>query len=584
MPSFPSTTLAVRSAPLAASSFFTGLSARQGEPYHERAFASGGPAAECSWGWFHARRLRYDLLWGQYEGTVYRSLHRYADELKEVFDLYKYVRPIFNPTYRDVEFWTQHLMGGSLDRDAGDGTDRPTCLPIITDNDAIRPAVAMLWAESNWQIKKEVWTRFGAAMADAPLMIVDDAARQKVFLRPFHPGTLLRYDRDEYGNCKGYVIQEVRDHPEDDGSLVTCRKVVYEEVCERVGSGISYTTYLNAEPYDWRSYPDGTPEGAMVGPTWSEDYGFVPLVLAQHRDIGLGWGMAEMHPTLPKLYELDDVASKLSDAIRKSVDPRFFVSGVPPEDAASLDFAAGDGEDDDFSSTQSGVYVASARATLDALYVRNENAKLTPMLANTDIAASSAHLMQILASIESDHLELAADLAGLSASGKARRVAQERVEALVAARRAGYDDALIRAHKMAISIAAVKGYPMGAGFNEFSFDRGELDHSFGDRPVFAIDSLDRLEEAKARADVFKVLIDGGMPIGDAAEEAGYPPERVAGLVKAQGIADAKAQQAADAAMAAQAQRAKVAAVAMPGLPTPSVDANGGTGQPTVGAA
>jgi len=59
-----------------------------------------------------------------------------------------------------------------------------------------------------------------------------------------------------------------------------------------------------------------------------------------------------------------------------------------------------------------------------------------------------------------------------------------------------YDDALVRAHQMAISIGGYRGYDQFAGFNLDSYKAGALEHSIGKRPVFAVDPMDDLEEDK----------------------------------------------------------------------------------------
>ena len=110
-------------------------------------------------------------------------------------------------------------------------------------------------------------------------------------------------------------------------------------------------------------------------------------------------------------------------------------------------------------------------------------------------------MTSILSEVERNHPELQADMATASgdASGRALRVARERVEAMVSQRRAGYDDGLVRAQQMALSIGGMKGYPGYEAFGIGSYERGELDHSIGDRPVFAVDEADRLELATAFA-------------------------------------------------------------------------------------
>jgi hypothetical protein len=90
---------------------------------------------------YAARRMRYELLWAAYENTHYRDMHRWAAAYKADYGLYKYVRGVYNPAYRLGKFYATHLMGGSLDPEAGDGKGEPSAIPIITDNDALRYSV-----------------------------------------------------------------------------------------------------------------------------------------------------------------------------------------------------------------------------------------------------------------------------------------------------------------------------------------------------------------------------------------------------------------------------------------------------------
>ena len=518
-------------------------------PYRERAFLSGGPEAALTWGKCDLRRLRYAILWGHYDGTVYRDIHLYAPGLKQRHDLYEFIRPVYSPVHRDVEFWGQVLFGGILDEDAGDGKARPSAVPILTDNEAIRGPIAQIWKASNAQTLFPGWGRMGAGLGDAPLMVVDDPGDGRpdggrIYLKTIHPGTLRHVERDPYGNVQSYVIEEIRVHPAADLTVGTPVTAVYTEVCEKVGDSIAYTTRLDGMDYDWRSYDDGTADSARIGHTWTEPYSFVPLVIVPHIKLpGHDWGMAEMFPSLMKIQELDDVASKLDDAIRKTVDPKWLYCGVAPGELGTPP------PSDEFSSVPNIATEARGdRDADDALVVADAGAKAIPLHVALPIGESSAHVRSILDGIERDHPELTADRIGDNASGKARRVATERIEALVALRRTAYGDALKRAHMMAISMGATKGYPGFKGFTTESFASGDLDHSIGDRPVFAVDEMDRLEEALAQANALKVLIDSGVPLAVAMRRVNFGQEAIDAAV-----ADQQAKQA-QAAVAAQASK------------------------------
>src|SRR5574338_1275075 len=93
---------------------------------------------------FESRKLRYAILWSMYENTAYAKIHTWGDLYKTEYGLYRYIRNIYNPSYRIGEFWKAHLLGGSLDPEAGDGKEIPSALPIATDNESLRPALAQL--------------------------------------------------------------------------------------------------------------------------------------------------------------------------------------------------------------------------------------------------------------------------------------------------------------------------------------------------------------------------------------------------------------------------------------------------------
>jgi hypothetical protein len=79
---------------------------------------------------------------------------------------------------------------------------------------------------------------------------------------------------------------------------------------------------------------------------------------------------------------------------------------------------------------------------------------------------------------------------------------------------------------MCISIGGMKGYPGYEAFSEASYANGELDHSIGERPVFAVDALDRLEEEQSRATLIKTLTDSGLPLAATLRRAGLAEDEI----------------------------------------------------------
>lgn len=421
---------------------------------------------------FEARKLRNSILWAMYENTVYDNVHRWAESYKTQTGLYKYIRNIYNPSYRIGEFWKAKLFSGELDPEAGNGEKKPSALPILTENEVLRPAIAQVWRWSNWQIKKDVFGLWTPVMGDGVLKIIDDTEREKVYMKPVHPSHLRDVTLDDYGNVKGYVIEYKCPDPRNQEKEVT-----YREVAERDGDDVWYQTYLNDGLFSW----DGNPSAE-----WSEPYGFVPMVVLQHNDVGLDFGWSELYPSLSKFREVDDQASKLHDQIRKLVEGAWLFAGVA--DPKGTVKASGQPATEE--KPQPG------RSEQKVFYSNNENAKAHSLVAPIDIADVSESIQSLIRELERDYPELRVDIANANndISGRALRYNRAPAEAKVLQRRPNYDNALVRAQMMAVSIGGMRGYENFVGFDLDSYEARKLDHSIGPRPVFDTDPMDTLEE------------------------------------------------------------------------------------------
>jgi hypothetical protein len=447
------------------------------------------PATFESW---DGRQARYEILWAMFENTAYRNLHAWSTKLKSDYGLYRHIRNIYNPANRLGIFWQTHLLGGSLDAAAGDGQEVPSAIPIVTDNEAQREAISQIWTWSNWATRKDIYGLWGATLGDVGLRVIDDPEKGKVYLSIVHPGTLGDVTFDALGNVKAYTIVETRNNPNRNlyGGSET---VTYTEVATRDGDEVVYQTYLNDNLYAW--FGDRS--------EWSEPYGFIPLVLTKHFDVGLDWGWAEIYPLFSKAREVDDQASKLDDQVRKLVDAPWFFAGVdkPKKDVIATGKTATTDRPE------------PGREEIPAMY-GPQGATASPLVAPLDIAAVGANIDRLLAEIERDLPELQNDIwsVGNDPSGKALRVARQRVEAKVQMRRPNYDDGLKRALQMAMSIGGFRNYDDFAGFNLDSYKAGNLEFSIGDRPVFVSDPMDAIEESAALWTAANTASRTGMPL------------------------------------------------------------------------
>ncbi|MFH1574633.1 MAG: hypothetical protein ABIG68_11660, partial [Acidobacteriota bacterium] len=336
------------------------------------------PTDVTDFGDFDARRMRYALLWAFFENTAYRSIHSWSASYKRQYGLYRYIRNIYNPANRMGIFWQTHLMGGRLDPEAGDGKTEPNALPILTEHEELRRAIAHLWELSNWQVNKDVFTLWGSIFGDVALEVVDDPLREKVYLKIANPSLIKSVELDPFGNVKAYVFEEKRPHPNSQRK----QTVTYTEIAIRDGENVVYQTQLNGQAYAW---PGQEQDGRPVA-EWSRPYGFIPLVMVKHNDVGLDWGWSEMHPGRGKFQEVDDLASKLSDQIRKLVEAPWFFAGV--DKPASTPTTTSRDSETYQQTSASADRPQPGREEMPALY-GPQGATATPLVAPLDIEATT---------------------------------------------------------------------------------------------------------------------------------------------------------------------------------------------------
>lgn len=450
-----------------------------------------------------ARRMRYAVNWAMYENTAYRRVHAWSKSYKTTFGLYRYIRNIYNPAYRLGEFWQSHIWGGLLDPNAGDGSSLETAIPIATENEALRPAIAQVWDWSNWQTGKGIVSLRGAVLGDAVIKIVDDTARGKVYMEPVHPGALADVTLDKWGNVKSYIIEESRYDPRDG------KEALYREVASRDGDNVVYQTYLNGALYPW----DG--ETAE----WTVPYGFIPMVVIQHKNVGLDWGWSELHAGMSNFREADDQASLLNDQVRKMVNSPWFYSGVSAPKTGNVVLGT---------SEQTADNPQAGREDVPAIY-GPAGSTATPLVTPLDITAAAENINQIISKIERDYPELADNLenAGGDISGRALRINRQPVIDKVDERRPNYDAPLVRAQQMAVAIGGWRGYGEAfSGFDLNSYAAGKLAHTVNRRPVFAEDPLDNLDVEVAFWTAANQAKAAGMPLEIFLKRNGWSEEDI----------------------------------------------------------
>lgn len=465
---------------------------------------------EEDFGDFDARRLRYSILWALYENTAYQTeVHSWATAYKLRLGLYKHIRGIYSPAHRLGAFWQGHIFGGVLDPEAGDGSATPSAIPVEVqgqNEEAIRNGLSMLWTWSNMQKIKDVITLYGSVLGDVGIKVIDDTEKEKVYLEVVYPGIIKDVDLDPYGNVKGYIIEEERPNPRRETAMVT-----YTEEATRSGQDVVYKTYLNGKPYAWNG------EAAE----WTMSYGFVPMVMVQHNDVGLDWGWAEGHPARARFHEVDDIASALSDQIRKTVNVIWFFSGLSePDEPLVLEAGPAD----------TTARPTPQRETLPAIYAPTEGARATALISNLNIDQTYKYLTELLERLDEDFPELRFErLRAGNVSAEALREARKATEEKVVTRRPGYDDALKRVFQMALSIGGMRG--LFEGITEESYDNNELDLAIAKRDVFTMTTEEVVVAEKAFWGAATTAKAAGVPLEPYLQLQGWTDEKIAIITK-----------------------------------------------------
>jgi hypothetical protein len=426
-----------------------------------------------------ARATRYDVLWAYYQGNAYRNLHTWAKKLKSDYGLYTHIRDIYNPSLRICNFHQGHIWGGYLDREAGDGSEVYTALPIVDVEDTTRQAIAQVWEWSRWPVKKDIITLYGAVYGDVFLKIVDLPDRERVYIDRVHPGWITDIRKNALEEITFYEMQYNRYDPERNNG----QSALYTELAMLTEEGVQYRTFKDNKPFAW----DGESE------EWVVPYPFVPLVHIQHNDVGLGWGWAEIFPKLGTFRELDDQASKLGDQIRKMVDSPWFFSGVKPGATGGTITIQGTGE-------QNPTNPEISREETPIIYAHDTGADAKPLVSELDIEAALSNVKELGFEVERSYPELRTAMwrgrGQGDVSGRALLLARQEAEDKVHQRRVNYDDGLVVAHKMALAIAGSSGYEGFTGFSLEDWDTSAAHQVNANRPVFKPHPTEVLDQSR----------------------------------------------------------------------------------------
>lgn len=437
------------------------------------------------WDTYEARLFRYSFYDLYYNNSAYSTLASYVARMKFDKKLYKNIRSIYNPVQRLVDMYPAKVYGGDLDLE----TLTSGAIQIVGADEALKAALRQLWLWSNWGVNKSLFVRNGARYGDKVLKVVDEPDKEKVRLEVLHPGKIKEVTRDAVGNVKAVTIEYSRDEPAPPAAFgqpprKPTRAYVYTEKIDQE----RFQFFKNGTPWD---YINDVERGEFA--KYDNPYGFVPMVTGQHKDLGLQWGANAFHGQVEKIDELNDAASLLNDQVRKIITVPWYFAGVKRKAELTVESAEIDNEE------------GNRRDRLDAIY-GPQGSQPHPMVAPLDIPGALSNIESMLDELERDMPELA--LHRLREQGQAtapgvRAVFSDASDRLTEAA-GNYNDTLVRAQQMAVSIGGMRKYRNFEPFDLGSFDAGDLEHTIKTRPVIE-DQLSLKEE-------MDVLRDNGAPL------------------------------------------------------------------------
>lgn len=416
---------------------------------------------------YEAQIALYDYRWHLYQNSVFDDAtvwYRY----RQRYGLYRYIRPIYNPVRRLVDFYSGVVYPGVLAVDAKrlpDGT--ALAIPLADDIDPqLRNAIGQLWQWSNWQDGMSLMVTYGAALGDVLVEAVDELDRGKVTFDIVWPGLVADLELDSTGNVKAYAIEY--DIEDEDGKKYTYRKEVSDE---RIAE-----------------FRDRDTIREDVNP-----YGFAPAVWCKHTNVGGNYGSPAVR-NVGKIDELNEIASHAHDRAHAVLSSPILVAGEGVQALTAEVTEAKRVATQDMSNPTSG------RETVKILKANN-GAMSTVQLPEGE---ALNYMAQLIVEIEEDHPELTMykKLREMSqVTGPAAEVLVGDAGAYIQKARAAYDTQSIKLMQMSVAIA---GWRANSGvwggrnrsltrqqqafmpFDLESYQAGELDFEVLPRNLFPV--------------------------------------------------------------------------------------------------
>jgi hypothetical protein len=444
------------------------------------------------------RFSQYRLGWKAYTNDVFASAPGWS-AYAESAGLYPKTRPIYNPVTRLVDFYASHIYQGALSMDGANLPDGELlAIPLAKDTpDEIRTALGQLYTWGNLAEKLDLLSVYGASMGDVAIEGVENTAKGRVWPQVVPASHITDYELDDRANVIAYT-KEYRYYDRATSQSHAYKKTVTKE---------------------WISeYKDGT----LTNQT-ENLYGFAPLVLISHRNLGTLPGAPAVR-SWGKIETLNSLASRLDAGIRVKMQSPTAVIGK--------------------SLTMSAPKTADGKKANDSeikmIFIEGDGTAI-PLDGNLDIPGTMSFVQSLMTEIEHDHPEITMynKLREMTqVTGPAAEILMGDVKGYVDRARQSYDGGLSRMLRMLITMAGVRANERAGGwqdlsdaqkkflpFNLDSYERGDLDFEIiSSRPLVKKTKAQYWQDEQLRLQALQTGVNAGEPLEWQEKQAGMSDE------------------------------------------------------------
>lgn len=456
---------------------------------------------------FTSSRAWFALLRSYYENETYQDVALWQS-YKARHRLPRSIRAIYSPTRRAVDAYPGLIYPGAWTEDGRplpDGTPHALQFPpdILEDRPELVVAALQPLTWGNWGAERMTYVREGGILGTVFVEVVDDMQRRKVYPEIVPLERVVAVTLDATGNVKAYSLEYQALDP-DDGRSYLYRKDVDQE---------RITVYRDRQ-------------------TVSEDrnpYGFVPAAWVKHRNTGGIFGAPVIAGVVPKIDELNRLATSVHNYIAKlQAQPVVFWGHTAPDP-----MGAKAGPSDEFT-------VVSDTETIPWLHGTDKDGRVELMMQAVPIEGAGERIDRLLDEIKADLPEVTMDevISKLpNASGPIIDRMLPSVRGRVSEAQANYDAGTVKLIQMGVAIGGWR-LSTGAwgkrsdltrqqlkfdGFGLDSYAAGLLDITLLPRPLVPTTEMERLTAIDLRKQV------AGLSNDAVRRLLGYSDEEIAQL-------------------------------------------------------